>query len=492
VTIGARSRTTAGRRRWGPLVVSGGLVAVMGVLGLVSTQQAGELAVAQHRTDRVQNTSFAGQLTAQVVRDGLGQLASVLAAQASAGVPAFSATPGTPAAGRDDARVESLVVSAGDAMNRGAAVVNALGQVVASYAPTGETASPSDPGFSPLLAALTEPGEDRLPLSGVIRIAGEPALALGVPVTLSDGSTGLFMCAWAARGAAGDYVTSGEGEGWIVDEAGLVVGSADTRAVGTAFPYPQALAEARADGDNGIAEATDGGTDHVVSWQRVPGTTWLVVNVQTEDAFQGHLDRASLRTALLVLAMLLITGTALVVMSRRRERAMAVIASTDELTRIHNRRGWFELAEQELARATRNGERRLAVFIDLDGLKQVNDVLGHEEGDRAIASAASVLRAACRSGDVVGRLGGDEFVVLLGDGTDEAEVRRRLAAALDDFNSGSSAAFELRFSIGAEPWDPHRPCSVEDLVRRADERMYADKQSRTDRYANLIRIPAKA
>ena len=73
-----------------------------------------------------------------------------------------------------------------------------------------------------------------------------------------------------------------------------------------------------------------------------------------------------------------------------------------------------------------------------------------------------------------------------------ARSRRRLTAALDDFNSASSAAFELRFSIGAESWDPHLPCSVEDLVRRADERMYADKQSRTDRYVNLIRIPAKA
>ncbi|MDP5181652.1 diguanylate cyclase [Blastococcus sp. BMG 814] len=492
MAIGVRSRTTAGRRRWGPLVVSGVLVAVMGALGLLSTQQAGELAVDQHRADRVQNTSVVGQLTAQAVRDGFGQLASVLAVQESAGVPAFSATPGTDAAERDDARIRDFVVSAGDAMNRGAAVVNPLGQVVASYAPTGETASPSDPGFSPLLAALTDAGADRLPVSGIIRIGDEPALALGAPVTLSDGSTGLFLCAWAARDDSGDRVISGEGEGWIVDEAGLVVGSADMQAIGSPFPYPRALAAVRSGGENGIADTTDDGTDHVVSWQRIPGTTWLAVNVQTREAFQGHLDRAALRTEVLVLAMLLITGTALVVMSRRREQAMAVIASTDELTRIHNRRGWFQLAEQELARAARGGERRLAVFVDLDGLKQVNDVLGHEEGDRAIASAASVLRAACRSGDVVGRLGGDEFVVLLGDGTDEAEVRRRLAAALEEFNAGSSAAFELRFSIGAEPWDPHRPCSVEDLVRRADERMYADKQSRTDRYVNLIRVPAKA
>ncbi|WP_346618450.1 sensor domain-containing diguanylate cyclase [Blastococcus montanus] len=473
-------------------MISGVLVAVMGVLGLASTRHAGELAVDQHREDRIQHARVLGQLTSQTVRDGFNQLASVLAVQASAGVPAFSATPATGAvADRDSERIRKFVVSSGDAMNRGAAVINRLGQVVTAYAPTGEQASADDPGLRPLVAALGEGGPDRLPLSGILQIGDEPAVALGAPVTLSDGSTGLFICAWAARDTSTEFFTAGEGEGWIVDEAGLVVGAADTRVIGSAFPYPQALAAARSGGDHGIVDTTEDGTDYVTSWQQVAGTTWLTLNVQTKEGFQGHLDRAALRTEILVLAMLLITGTALVVMSRRRERAMAVIASTDELTRIHNRRGWFELAERELARAARNGERRLAVFIDLDGLKQVNDVLGHEEGDRAIASAATVLRAACRSGDVVGRLGGDEFVVLLGDGADEAVVRQRLAAALDDFNAGSSAAFELRFSIGAEAWDPQHPCSVEDLVRRADERMYADKQSRTDRYVNLIRVPAK-
>ena len=150
------------------------------------------------------------------------------------------------------------------------------------------------------------------------------------------------------------------------------------------------------------------------------------------------------------------------------------------------------MAELELARAARSGETRLAVFIDLDGLKQVNDILGHEEGDRAIASAAAVLRAACRSGDVLGRLGGDEFVVLLGDGADATVARQRIHGALDEFNAASSAAFDLRFSIGAELWNPDQPCSVDELVRRADARMYAHKQSRTDRYDNLIRVPAQA
>lgn len=479
--------------RWGALVVSGVLVAAMGVLGLVSTHSAGQLAVEQHRADRVDQARILGQLTSQTVRDGFVQLAAVMAIQEAAGVPAFSASPEAGAAAdRDAARIREIVETSGGVMNMGAAVFNPLGQIVASYVPTGALASPTDPGFQPLVAAVGAPGSDAIPLSGIVTMGEEPALALGAPATLSDGTTGLFVCFWSARSTSTEFFTAGEGEGWIVDAEGLVAGAPDAELIGTELPYPHALEAARSGGDHGIVDTTEGGSDYVSAWQRVDGTSWLVMNVQTHEGFQGRLDQASLRSSALVLAMLLTTGTALVVMSRRRERAMAVIASTDELTMIHNRRGWFQLAEQELTRAGRAGETRLAVFVDLDGLKQVNDVLGHEEGDRAIASAAAVLRAACRSGDLLGRLGGDEFVVLLGDGATATVARQRLHDALDEFNASSSAAFELRFSIGAEMWNPDQPCSVDELVRRADERMYADKQSRVDRYDNLLRVPAKA
>ena len=69
-------------------------------------------------------------------------------------------------------------------------------------------------------------------------------------------------------------------------------------------------------------------------------------------------------------------------------------------------------------------QARLAALGRLSGLKQVNDVLGHRQGDRAIADAADVLRAAIRPGDVVGRLGGDEFVLLLAAGAHRPLARR--------------------------------------------------------------------
>lgn len=174
---------------------------------------------------------------------------------------------------------------------------------------------------------------------------------------------------------------------------------------------------------------------------------------------------------------------------RKRESALESVALRDELTGLYNRRGWFVVAEHELERARRAHSARVLLFVDLDGLKQVNDKLGHREGDRAIADAAAVLQSASRSSDIIGRLGGDEFVLLLGDDGQAEGARRRMSAALDEHNARSGAGFELRLSIGAEVWFPDEACSLDELVRRADEEMYAEKASRPQRGDGVIRLP---
>ena len=201
-------------------MVSGALVAVMGVLGLLSTHTAGELAIEQHREDRLHQTRVLEQLSAQSIRDAVVQLAAVLAVQDEAGVQPFSATPGDgPAVERDAARIRRIVETSAGEMDLGAAVVNRRGQVVTSYAPTGKSASSADPGFRPLLAAAGDPGAGNVPLSGVVTIGEEPALAMGAPAVLSDGTVGLFVCFWSARGTSTELFTAGEGEGWTVDHA---------------------------------------------------------------------------------------------------------------------------------------------------------------------------------------------------------------------------------------------------------------------------------
>jgi diguanylate cyclase (GGDEF)-like protein/PAS domain S-box-containing protein len=105
----------------------------------------------------------------------------------------------------------------------------------------------------------------------------------------------------------------------------------------------------------------------------------------------------------------------------------------DELTQLYNRRGFMEIAGQAHAQATRDGRSAALVFIDLNGMKRINDELGHESGDSALVDTAAVLRKALREADVIARLGGDEFAAFALDFTAEdlANLRARLRGLAD-------------------------------------------------------------
>jgi diguanylate cyclase (GGDEF)-like protein len=157
----------------------------------------------------------------------------------------------------------------------------------------------------------------------------------------------------------------------------------------------------------------------------------------------------------------------------RAQRAVTDLAVTDELTGLKNRRGLL-LAGEPMVELSRRAGREVTVFyVDVDGLKQVNDERGHAAGDRLIAATGDVLENVFRSADVVARLGGDEFAVLL-SGAQAREVRaltQRLASRLTD--AGISA------SIGvAYPHPAHGEESLEQLIDRADLAMYAAKRDR--------------
>ncbi len=155
----------------------------------------------------------------------------------------------------------------------------------------------------------------------------------------------------------------------------------------------------------------------------------------------------------------------------RREREKAEAESmSDGLTGLYNRRGWDRLLASEERRAQRYGHPGSVMVIDLDGLKIVNDMQGHEAGDRLIRTAADVISGQLRNEDIVARLGGDEFgVIAVECNTDSAgELTARMRRALDTAGVGAS--------IGCAPRDPKG--SFEAAVKLADERMYAEKQAR--------------
>lgn len=171
-------------------------------------------------------------------------------------------------------------------------------------------------------------------------------------------------------------------------------------------------------------------------------------------------------------------------------RALQEDSVTDSLTGLLNRRGFSVIAEQEMKTATRTQRELLLFFVDLNGMKTINDTLGHAVGDQALVDTAKLLRAVFRNCDVIARLGGDEFVVLATDAVSSASkaIQARLMAAVDRRNEEPSP-FKLSISIGVSVFDPAQPMTLAQLLSQADERMYAHKQ--TGRHARFGGPPAR-
>jgi diguanylate cyclase (GGDEF)-like protein len=149
----------------------------------------------------------------------------------------------------------------------------------------------------------------------------------------------------------------------------------------------------------------------------------------------------------------------------------------DDLTGLHNRRGFLALAEQQMKLARRQRTPFVLLFLDLDRLKYINDTFGHAEGNRAIAEAAKVLRDCFRQSDIVGRLGGDEFAAMAMNtsGAHEHILRLRIGTALQLVNAGADRSYPLGFSIGLLTCQPGEDQTIEMLLERADALMYEDK-----------------
>jgi diguanylate cyclase (GGDEF)-like protein len=160
------------------------------------------------------------------------------------------------------------------------------------------------------------------------------------------------------------------------------------------------------------------------------------------------------------------------------------LAQTDGLTGLPNFRSFHARLEEEVSRATRYGHPLSCAMVDLDGLKTINDKMGHAAGNRAIVALADAVREELRDTDFAARYGGDEFVVLLPQ-TSEPQaalfaerLRRRL------IETSEQAGLPVRGSIGvaavsADELDT--PDASEDLLRRADEALYRAKRSGRDR-----------
>ena len=168
---------------------------------------------------------------------------------------------------------------------------------------------------------------------------------------------------------------------------------------------------------------------------------------------------------------------------KRAEAALQSLSLVDELTGLYNRRGFLAVTEQHLTTIRRNEKVPVLLYADLDGLKEINDSLGHHEGDRALATAAELFKETFRSSDILARLGGDEFVVLAAiDPEEEAEsLTRRLQEKFSASNKRRSRLYDLAISVGLAHFGDEASHSIEELMARADQAMYEDKRRKRSR-----------
>lgn len=158
-----------------------------------------------------------------------------------------------------------------------------------------------------------------------------------------------------------------------------------------------------------------------------------------------------------------------------REMSVQELACTDEVTGVYNRRGFLTVGRYAIGRAEQSGTELTVAYLDVDGLKLVNDAHGHGVGDHALLAVAQALRASTRASDVVGRLGGDEFGLLLFDCNLAlyepilAALERRFADEL------SSVAPDLELGLSAGAADARPGLTLEELITLADTRMYERK-----------------
>jgi diguanylate cyclase (GGDEF)-like protein/PAS domain S-box-containing protein len=173
-----------------------------------------------------------------------------------------------------------------------------------------------------------------------------------------------------------------------------------------------------------------------------------------------------------------------ITLRKREERELYDLATHDALTGLPNRSFFNEQFRQAMARAKRSGRLAGLLYLDLDRFKPVNDLLGHESGDKLLQTVARRLRRLVREEDTIARLGGDEFAVILehlSRPRDAAPTAKKILRALTRpfLLGGHRASVTASVGIVVYPVDGD---SVETLLRRADRAMYRAKKGGGNEY----------
>jgi diguanylate cyclase (GGDEF)-like protein len=172
---------------------------------------------------------------------------------------------------------------------------------------------------------------------------------------------------------------------------------------------------------------------------------------------------------------------------KQYEEQLKRFAATDAMTDVYNRKwGYDKLLDQfaEPADARRN---QTLCFLDIDGLKRVNDTFGHASGDEMIINTIQTVFSCIRKDDFIIRWGGDEFILFLNCGLANAEkVMDKVAFGFEHFNTTRNRPYRISVSSGLVDFSEPFPC-LSELIHEADRRMYQDKMAKRNRTGIFLR-----
>lgn len=218
------------------------------------------------------------------------------------------------------------------------------------------------------------------------------------------------------------------------------------------------------------------------------GEWTLVTHVDRDGADSVVIGASVFKTALFVinkylLIFILFVGvsfliTYLLCNMRRARKRLLFFSSYDTMTEVYNRRAGLEKLKEKLENKDRRKKPITIMFVDVNGLKQVNDVFGHEAGDGLILAVTKIIKEEIRKEDFVVRMGGDEFLISLCE-TDEKlaeNLWQRIVERFDQINKTEEHPYIISVSHGTAAFDRDKETTMDALIQKADEAMYAEKR----------------
>lgn len=314
-------------------------------------------------------------------------------------------------------------------------------------------------------------------------VRGDPVTAFATPFDTPFGrrvfSGDMTLASTSLSGFLGEMSPIANSEAHINDAFGATI--SDTAAVSRQGPGMK-LTSALTTGTSGRY----GGEYGPARFVSVPisGTPWrLVLAVPEADLFRP-LSGTQFWTPWVLLGLTAVSVIGVLVLMGRLGAAKSLqlreterLSVTDSMTGLVNRRGFELVGAQMIKTAARASQQLGVIFLDLDGLKTINDRFGHARGDEAIIAFADILSSVVRDSDVTGRLGGDEFAVVTWaiDGLNLSPITARIEERIRSHNLTAPPGLKLSFSSGVSWTDPRTPADLAALLAIADAEMYCDK-----------------